>query len=186
MERLVPERLSHLLRVADLPTKKPTAFLLEFDAEQRAGIADELGISGIKKLRFSGQVQAVGGHDWELSGELGATVVQPCVVTLDPVTTRLDENVRRLYVAEMPELDGTEIKMPEDDSVDELPSEIDVMDVMIEALSLALPQFPRKEDAELGEAVFAEPGVSAMTDDEAKPFSGLGALKNALEKKTDT
>jgi len=186
MERLVPEQLSHLLRVADLPTKKPTEFLLEFDANQRACIADELGISGIKKLRFSGLVQAVGGRDWELSGELGATVVQPCVVTLDPVTTRLDEKIRRLYVAELPDIEGTEIEMPEDDTIEELPTEIDALDVMIEALSLALPQFPRKADAQLGEAVFAEPGVSAMTDDEAKPFAGLGALKDALDKKTDT
>ena len=185
MERLVSERQNHVLRVADLPSKKPTDFLLEFDANDRADIANDLGILAVKKLRFAGKVGAVGGQDWELTGELGATVVQPCVITLEPVTTRLDEFVRRLYLAEAPEIEGSEVEMPDDDSVEELPAEIDLNDVLLEALALALPQFPRKDDVELGEAVFAEPGVEAMTDEEAKPFAGLAALKDSLEKKSD-
>ena len=111
--------------------------------------------------------------------------MQACVVSLDSVTTRLDEAIRRLYVADLPEVVGNEIEMPEDDSIEALTSEINLLDVAVEALALALPQFPRKQDAELGEAVFAEPGVTPMTDDEAKPFAKLGVLKDALKKESD-
>ena len=49
-----------------------------------------------------------------------------------------------------------------------------------EALSLAIPLYPRAEDATLGEAVFTEPGKQAMTDEDAKPFAGLASLRESL------
>ena len=75
--------------------------------------------------------------------------------------------------------------MPDDDTVDALPDELDLRSVLMESLSLALPAFPRAEGVELGEAVFTEPGKSAMTDEDARPFAGLSTLKNKLENKED-
>ena len=185
MERLVPERPSHLLRVADLPTRKATEFSFDYEETARTRVAETLGILAVKKLRFTGKIEASGGTDWHLRAELGATVVQPCVVTLDPVTTRIDEPVERRYLAHMPEIEGSEVEMADDETIDEIPVEIDLEALMLEALSLSLPQFPRKNDAELGTAVFTEAGKDPMTDDDAKPFAGLGALKSALENKGD-
>ncbi len=173
---------SHL-RLADLPNRRATEFDLVPTPDERKAIADELGIIGVKKLRFSGRLAPVGKSDWQLTAELGATVVQPCVTTLDPVTTRLDEPVTRSYVADLPDVEGNEIEMPEDDTVETLPATLDLAAVMIEALTLALPLYPRKADAELGDAVFTEPGVTPLSDDEAKPFAGLGALREQLENK---
>ncbi|MEO0904769.1 MAG: DUF177 domain-containing protein, partial [Pseudomonadota bacterium] len=75
------------------------------------------------------------------------------------------------------------VEMPDDDTVEALPETLDLAAVMTEALSLALPPYPRSEGADLSNAVFAEPGVTPMTDDDAKPFAGLGALRESLEKK---
>lgn len=175
---------SHL-RLADLATRKPTPFELIPTAQERGAIADDLGILGIKKLRFTGTLTPQGRHDWTLNAELGATVVQSCVVTLDPVTTRIDETLTRLYTAEMPEIDAAEIEMPVDDTVEALPETLDLAQVMIEALALALPLYPRTPDAEIENAVFTEAGKTAMTDDDAKPFAGLGALRESLEKKEE-
>jgi len=173
------------LRVAALSTAAPTPFTLEPDAEARTKIAESLGISGIKKLRFIGALAPQGSKDWSLKGTLGATVVQPCGVTLAPVTTRIDETVTRYYVADLPEVSAGEVEMPEDDSIEALPDVIDVSAVMIEALALALPAFPRAEGAELAQTQFAEPGVAPMTDDDAKPFAGLAGLRETLENKDD-
>ena len=118
-----------------------------------------------------------------MSADLGATVVQDCVVTLDPVTTRIDEPISRSYVADIPEIEASEVEMPEDDTVEALPETLDLAQVMIEALSLALPPYPRIEGADLSVAVFSEPGVTPMSDDDAKPFAGLGALRESLENK---
>jgi len=183
MEQSVPERSSHILRVRELSTQSATAFNLELDDNGRRGVADELGLSAVKKLRLSGQIEATGGQDWVLTADLGATVVQPCVVTLDPVTTRIDEPIKRTYLANMPAAEGVEVEMHDDDTIDEIPEEIDLQELLLEALSLSVPTFPRKDGVALGSAVYTEPGKEAMTDDDAKPFAGLGALKDAMNKK---
>lgn len=179
---LAPLPQSHL-RLADLTNRKATDFALAPTPAERQAIADALGISGVKKLLFSGHLEPQGRNDWALSATLGATVVQPCVATLTPVTTRIDEPVKRRYVADMPEIEASEIEMPEDDTVEALPASLDLAAVMIEALTLALPLYPRSADAAPADAVFAGPGVTPMTDDDAKPLAGLGALREQLENK---
>ncbi len=179
--------LAHLpqsqMRLADLATRKPTTFLLTPTADERRAIADALGITGIKKLRFEGELAPQDRKDWALKAELGATVVQDCVVTLDPVTTRIDEPVTRQYVADIPQIEASEVEMLVDETVEDLPETLDIAQVMIEALSLALPTYPRVAGADLSEAVFTQPGATPMSDDDAKPFAGLGALRESLEKK---
>lgn len=174
---------THAFRVAELPQNAATAFDFSPDAEARARIAAELDLSALRKLRFTGKITAQGRRDWLLEGQLGATVVQPCVVTLEPVTTRIDTAVRRLYVAESALPEGIEIEMPEDDNAEPLGPEIDAAAVMIEALELALPLYPRAEGAALGEAVFTEPGKQAMRDEDTRPFAGLASLRDALKDK---
>ncbi len=174
---------THVIRLADLAGRKDTAFALAPEADERTAIADDLGIIGIKKLRFEGSLEPLGKHDWVLSGKIGATVMQECVVTLEPVTTRIDETVTRTYARDFVQPEGDEVEMPEDDSVEELPNTLDIAEVMIESLALALPQFPRKDGAELGEAVYSQPGTTPMRDEDARPFAGLSSLKESLEKK---
>ncbi|MFZ5961597.1 YceD family protein [Thalassococcus sp. BH17M4-6] len=181
-----PKSAPGVFRVAALSTGQPTAFDLRPDAEARRVIAEEIGLLALRKLSFEGTLTPTGKRGWELNATLGATVVQPCVVTLEPVTTRIDEPVIRQY---LPDLDtrpvdpGAEIEMPEDDTIDPLGDVIDASAVMIEALSLALPLYPRADGAELGEAVFAEDGTTPIRDADLKPFAGLEALKNKLEDK---
>ncbi|MES0860986.1 DUF177 domain-containing protein [Ruegeria sp. SCPT10] len=170
------------LRVADLPQNTPTSFELRPEKDALEAIKQDLGLLGLRKLSFVGQVRADGRRDWVLTGTLGATVIQRCVVTLEPVTTRIDMPVSRLYVADWSDPDEPEYEIPEGDETEPLGAEIDPEIVMIEALSLALPQYPRKDGAELGQADYTEPGKQAMTDEDAKPFAGLAELRDALKK----
>jgi uncharacterized metal-binding protein YceD (DUF177 family) len=152
------------------------------DAACQALIKD-LGLLGIKKLRFHGQISAVNKQDWQLRAELGATVQQACVVTGVPVTTRIDEAVARQFVKalETPETSG-ETQFDGDDSTESLGDVIDLHDILTESLALALPDYPRAEGAELGEAVFSAPGITPMRDEDVKPFAALAALRDKLEK----
>jgi len=163
----------HPLRLTDLSERRPTAFSLAPDATGRAAIAEALGLDGLRKLAFTGEISFAAAGAWVLDGRLGATVVQPCVVTLAPVATRIDVDVRRRFVADLPEPREDEAEMPEDDTLEPLGAAIDPAAVMIEALALNLPLYPRAQDAGLGEAVFAGPGVTPLRDEDAKPFAGL-------------
>jgi uncharacterized metal-binding protein YceD (DUF177 family) len=183
MEAALAQLPQSQMRLADLATRKPTEFELVPTAAERKAIAAALGIVGVKKLRFSGALAPQDQKDWMLTAKLGATVVQECVVTLDPVTTRIDEPVNRSYVADIPAIEASEIEMLVDETVEDLPATLDIAQVMIEALSLALPVYPRAAGADLADTVFTEPGVTPMSDDDAKPFAGLGALRESLENK---
>lgn len=174
----------HPLRVADLAARKPTRFRLAPSPEAREALAQALGISAVESALFEGEVTPAGRHDWRLHGRLTARVVQPCVVTLAPVATPIDEAVQRSYLARMPGmLEGGEAEMPEDDSIEPLGPVIDPGAVMEEALALALPLYPRAEGAELGDAVFTEPGVAPLREAEVRPFAGLAALRGRLADK---
>lgn len=172
------------LRWSSLRQSGPTRFRLEPDAAERTALAQDLGAESLRKLRFEGTLLPRGKAGWRLEARLGATLVQACIVTLEPVTTRIDTEVVRDFVPidrmEEPE-PGSEIEMPEDDSTDPMGDEIDLAEVMAEALALELPAYPRKAGAELGSAQFAEEGTAPMTDDEIKPFAGLAALKQKMQ-----
>lgn len=171
-----------LLRLAALSQDKPWPFALTPDAGARTAVAARLGLNALRKLSFRGELRPEGKRDWVLEAVIGATVVQPCVVTLAPVTTRIDEPVTRRFLADMPdEPEGDEVEMPEDDTAEPLPEVLNLEQVMEEALALALPLYPRAEGADLETAAFAEPGITPMTDEEAKPFAGLEGLKKRLE-----
>lgn len=170
------------LRVTDLAQNRATAFDIRPAPAALRALAGDLGLAGLRKLRFSGTIAAQGAHDWCLEARLGATVTQPCVVTLQPVTTRIDTDVRRIFLANWCEPDAEEVEMTGDDTVEPLGSHIDLRLVMAEALALAIPTYPRKSDSELGEAVFTRPGQTPMSDKDARPFAGLAGLRDTLNK----
>ncbi|MEL7253117.1 MAG: DUF177 domain-containing protein [Pseudomonadota bacterium] len=171
------------IKVSKLSPKAPFPFDLQPSDDDLAALQEELGLISLRKLRLVGQISASGATDWALTGKLGATVVQPCVVTLDPVTTRIDDAVRRLYVKKWPdEADlGEEVEMPEDDSLEPLGDEIDIYGVLKEALALALPVYPRSDDATTDPLEARPEGARAITSIDDDAFSALSDLKKKLE-----
>ena len=173
-----------VLRVADLPKRTPHRFSLRPDRPTMEAIANQLSLGGLRKLSFSGELRPDRGRDWRLEGILGATVTQPCVVTLEPVTTRLDVEVTRRFLDEMPHetTSAEEIEMDEDETIDPLGSHIDLESVMIEALALALPDYPRKTDTPPVETEVTPPGARPIEEERQKPFAGLADLKKKLKR----
>ncbi|MGH1414508.1 MAG: YceD family protein [Pelagimonas sp.] len=171
--------------VSELRQTGATPFLLEPNAEFRNALAQELNAQSLRKIRFIGEITPQGRNDWRLKAKLGATAVQSCIVTLEPVTTRIDTDVTRSFVpahklksAE----EGSETEMSEDDDIEELGDEIDLEAILAEALSLALPSYPRVDGAEIETAQFSADGVTPMNDEDMRPFAGLAALRNKMQK----
>ena len=181
-----PTENGPIFKVRTLAQNQPTAFEVRPSKSELATIAGNLDLLDLRKVHLTGEIKATGQSDWTLTARLGATVVQPCVVTLDPVTTRIEATVLRHYVSQMPEYgEDEEVEMPEDENAEQLGSEINIADVLFEALALNLPLFPRTTDAEMDTTAFTEPGKKAMTDEEAKPFASLAALRDKLGSSDD-
>lgn len=180
-----PALPKHELRVADLPHSREYTFSLAPTEPERRAIADVLGIVGVRKLVMAGKLLPAGKADWRLEARLGATVVQECVVTLDPVNTRIDEDISRTYRADLLPPEAGEIEMPEDENEEGLPANLDLAAVMIEGVALSLPAYPRKSDADIGELVVTEPGKTPLTQSQMKPFAGLAGLRATMTDEGD-
>ncbi|MXU65502.1 YceD family protein [Oceanomicrobium pacificus] len=174
---------SRPLDVARLRSNGEHVFDLKPTADEERALADVLGADSVRKMRFEGHIRPSGRKGWRLKGNLGATVVQACVVTGEPVKTRVDTGVSRIYQPDaMADATDLEVELTDEDiDLEPLGERIDLGLVAMEALALALPDYPRVPGARLEDAQFAAPGVTPMTDDDAKPFAGLAALKSKLE-----
>ncbi len=177
-----PLPYSHPFRIADLAARKPTRFDLHPDAEARARIASALGILSLDSACLHGDLRPAGRHDWTLDARLTAGVTQACIVTLVPVTADIDVTVVRRFLAEMPEPEGDEIEMPEDDSMEPLTGTVDAGAILVEALALALPAYPRADGAELGSLSAAAPGAEPLDAEAVRPFAGLAELMKKADK----
>ncbi|CUH39683.1 hypothetical protein JSE7799_02411 [Jannaschia seosinensis] len=177
--------LSHPIRLADLPQRKPTEARLTPDEAQLATLAERLGVSSLRKVALTVTLTPGPGRDWTLDGTLGATIRQPCRVTTDPVTTRVDVAVARRYSPDFTPPGGEEDEMPEDDTLEPLPATLDLGALLEEELALAVPPFPRADGAEALDVTAAPPGAEPLTEEKVKPFAGLADLKARMEGGTD-
>lgn len=165
--------------------RTPRDILIEPDVDACASVAAYLGLTALRKFRFHARLAPLAARDWELSGSLGATVVQPCAVTLDPVTTRIDERVVRQFIADWSEPEGDEVELSIDVQQEPLGDRIDLSALVIEALALAVPDFPRAPGATIatdGVIRAAPEGDTPLDDAAVKPFAGLAALRDKLDR----
>lgn len=166
---------------SQLLARKRTHVRFEPDAAERAAIARALDLIDLPAFRFEGEFRPENRGDLVLDGTIEAQAVQACIVTLAPVPARIREPVLRRYLADWQDPEGEEAEIPADDTIEPLTGQIDPAAVAIEALALALPEYPRAKGAALGAQEFPPEGAP---DEEApaKPLAGLARLLAARDK----
>jgi hypothetical protein len=162
----VPEQGLHLDLVADAAT--------------RAAIAAVAGVRALPHLAASFDV-APQGAGLRVAGEVRATVEQTCVVTLEPLTSEVNEPIDLVFVAGAaavaPEAEAAETIDPAavDDPETLVDGVADLGVVATEFLLLAIDPYPRKPGA-----VFEAPKTG---DAGTHPFAALAALKKESKDK---
>ena len=117
--------------VSRLSANQSYSFSLKLSDEARTEMAKTLDLLALKKPSLIGTLKPHGADDWLLEARLGATVQQACVVTLAPVTARIEERVERLFRAgpclDFDDLEeDAEVEMPEDDRAEPLENTINL------------------------------------------------------------
>ncbi|MEL6264576.1 MAG: DUF177 domain-containing protein [Pseudomonadota bacterium] len=176
-----PLPITHPIATTALVESGGMTVELRPEAGDRAAIAAYLRILSLDSLVFRASL-APQLDGWALTGQLAADLAQACVVTLEPVAARVETPVARVWLPGIATPEGNELELREhdDEAPEPLGATIDLAQPMIEALALALDPFPRAPDAEHGARVYAPPGAEALTDEAARPFAGLAALKSRL------
>lgn len=136
---------------------------------ERAALARRFDLLDLARLDARIRLRRLPGGMFRLTADLEAEVTQTCVVTLEPVTSRVAERFTLLFgtVADAGEveLDGdSETVEPLEDGV------IDLGETVAQQLSLALDPYPRAPGA-------AGPGETEVADRAASPFAALARLR---------
>jgi hypothetical protein len=167
------------MATAKLRRDAETGFRIVAEPEERGALADFLGVDRVERLSLAGFVAPAAGDGWRVRGRLVARVVQSCVVTLEPVVSRIETDVERLYLPadRLPEEHEVQFLPDEEDLPDPFTDSIDPAQLAVESLALLIDPYPRAEGAELGQRSFAAPGVTPLSDEASRPFAGLAVLK---------
>lgn len=184
--------------VAKLPHDGRTLDI-EADAAARKALAQRYDVIAVESLTARMQVRPLGARRGitraEVRGHFEATVIQTCVVTLEPLTRSVADDIALRFSDEettdagAPSSRAIDIDPLADESGD--PPEvlengtIDIGAVVAEALGLALDPYPRSEGATLEADPVADTATTADADAsvdqdgaaQAGPFAALAALR---------
>lgn len=137
------ERNPGHLDLRRLSHRRPSPVAWKATGEALASLAGQLGLLSAAAVELRGEIRPEGEDGFRLEARLRAQVTQACVATLAPVPAAVEADVLRRYVAGLAMPEGGEHEIPEDDSIEPLRDRIDLAELAAEALSLALPDYPR-------------------------------------------
>ncbi|MCB2112717.1 MAG: DUF177 domain-containing protein [Parvularculaceae bacterium] len=165
-----PEKRGAISRVIEIGAlhAREAEFVIEANEEQRAAIAARLGAPSITRLRGVFRVQPTRGGA-EIDLKLSAAVMRHCVVSLEEMIETVEEEIPMVFDRRFIELDD------EGDNEDEWREplegdEIDLGELLVQHLSLALDPYPRLEGAE---SLLPEYRTATLSS----PFAALKDLK---------
>lgn len=169
--------LSRTIPLSQLGTAPAHQTIHASDDEMRA-LAVRLKITAIRDIQGLLAVRMTSDHQRVLvEGNVSATIIQPCVVTLEPVETSINEKIDLVFATQTPEQWPDEIDVAEAD--DEWPEPlrgdvIDLGEIAVQAISLGIPDYPRRDGV-----VFDPDSVAGA--ERLSPFSVLRDLKKSPE-----
>lgn len=146
-----------------------------------AALAASLSVDGVANLRFQGSLEPAPHRprDIELNGRLTAAIGQTCSVSLEPMTTHIDEALQVRITDELPETaqssEDDELPVLEQEEVDVFESgRVPVGRIVYETLASLIDPYPRKDDADEPRE-WSTDGNGETTSDH--PFAALSRLK---------
>ena len=167
--------LSRPVSVADLIRRERLDMTIKATAEERAALAEYLGIPEVRALAATLKLRAEPGRRFLLEGQVRAKLGRTCVVSLEPMEEELDVPLRLVFedaaeAAEDEETDPFDEDMPEA-VVD---GTIDPGAAVCELVALEMTPYPRRPDAGPME-IQAETADSGRSD---HPFAALAKLRD--------
>ncbi len=140
------------------------------DAETRGAVARTAGLRELPRLQATFDVSRYGAGGLRVVGRVSATVGQSCVVTLEPLTNQVDEEVNLFFVPPVAAIEKADVANANGDDPEPLIGGlIDLGALATEFLILGLDPYPRKPGA-----IFEPPHQAAP---EESPFAALAAFK---------
>lgn len=178
MDNQAKSPISFPVSVRRLP-QRGFPVIIEADAGQRAALAEAHLLLSVERFRAELLIRAWNAGGIQVTGTVQATIVQECIVTLEPLTAGISESVEAIFVPETsplakPDIADGELFLAADgpDGPETFDGEtIDAGALAEEFFALGIDPYPRREGASVAPSPDADP--------EASPFA---VLRNRLQK----
>ena len=184
------QQKSEIERMVDLDRMGSGSAALDITASdgERAALAKRFGFIGLPVFSARVTVDRRPGQVI-VEGRLRGTIVQACILTLDPVTQELDDTFRIVFRQDLTEErdpeSGEALLSAQADAPEPLSGNmLDVGEIVAEQLSLAADPYPRRPGARL-EDVLPKPRKggkggrdAGKAEQRRHPFAGLAALRD--------
>lgn len=143
----------------------------------RKRISERLNINTLTSLKASVHVTIGRAGVIEVRGHISAHLTQPCVVTLEPVEEDVEEDFELRFTRQVSK-PTHDIEIDQgDDPPDELTGDVlDLGEVVVEQLALAMNPYPRAAGAKFNAHVYGEPEPETA---KISPFAALSKLKTS-------
>jgi uncharacterized metal-binding protein YceD (DUF177 family) len=185
------QQKSEIERMVDLDRMSSGSAALDITASdnERAALAKRFGFIGLPAFSARVTIDRRLGGQVIVEGRLRGTIVQACILTLDPVTQQLDDTFRVVFKQDLAEErdpeSGEALLSAQTDAPEPLSGNmLDVGEIVAEQLSLAADPYPRRPGAKL-EDVLPKPrkggkggGDAGKAEQRRHPFAGLAALRD--------
>jgi uncharacterized metal-binding protein YceD (DUF177 family) len=158
--------LSRVIEVSRIPVTGSAERIIA-DSTERALVAKRLGLPAVSSLTADLMLTRWHGEGVKVAGRFDAEVEQVCVVTLDPFPATVSDTIERYF------LPNARAAEPEADIDSFADGVIELGEVVVESLSLALDPYPRKPGAEF-HGVEDGPGSAEPV---SSPFAVLAGAK---------
>lgn len=170
---------SRPLRMAEIPAEG-MSLDLDATAAECAAVARRLGLLSLDRLHGQFSIKPIARGGLALTGTLQADVEQSCVVTLEVLSTEVSRplNLKFLNEEAFRQHESLQEDPLDGPDVEPMPDEVlDLGELLVEELSLALDPYPRREDASIVPADLGPDGISDGTEGKApSPFAVLEGL----------
>ena len=175
MNTMSPE-FSRLIQVDRISPEGASEHIVATEQEREA-LAARFGLLAVHALSAHMQLEPWRRGGIKVAGRFDATVLQTCVVTLEPFEEVLQEDITRYFAGQNapgPAAVTHSVESLEQDEPDVISGgSIDLGELVAESLGLALDPYPRKPGAEFSRGAHEDNNLSPS------PFAALEPLKNA-------
>lgn len=160
---------SRPIDIAALPPGE-TVRAIAATAAERAALARRFSLIALDRLEARVTISRMAGGLLRLAADLSADVVQECVVTLEPVASRVEDRFTLLYGESQGEA-GERVLSGEAELVEPVSGGVvDIGETVAQQLSLALDPYPRAPGA-------TPPPAPGQGQSPAAPFAALAKWK---------
>ena len=174
------------VRADELP-REGRHFKLTPDEEVRKALARRFSLKSLDSLFAHLKAKPLAdGSLVRVEGTIQAEFVQTCIVTLEPVPEKIDEEFEAEFSAEEIEAEEIEHNLEEADPREPMENgEIDLGELVAQQLGLMMDPYPRAKGADLNEVQSVAAGKGREFDvngGRVNPFSVLAQLKDGKKK----